>query len=412
MNAARRYSSILRTAWWPILGWMLSATSVGLKALAALFLLRDAGYSYQAIGFVLAADMVGSAVGMPVQGRLLDRLGFRRFLPPLVLLHVELLAAFTGGTIAGWSLPVLIALTFAWGVTTPLTGSGLRVMLSTIYEGDDRDAALALQAVLTEVIFIAGPLLASGLALLASPVAAMAVATVLTGVGTLLFAVTVLRRPVTAEQAAEARTRGFFDLVRGPSMPGLLGASLLMGLSLGALEILTPAFAERGGSTESSGVGFAAIAVGSIIGGLLYGSRSWRWGLRDRFVGTMVLLGVALLPLALELPFALVCVVLAIAGLALAPADAAIYALADDATDDASAVEASGWIGSLFNVGLGVGTAASGVVVTGHGIGAAALMPGLIALVAAVIVARTVAAAIASPAHDEHEAPHGSPQLT
>ena len=68
----------------------------------------------------------------------------------------------------------------------------------------------------------------------------------------------------------------------------------------GALEVALPAFAEEEGSRGAVGPLITLWSIGSVIGGLWYGSRSWSWSVEKRFLILMALLGLGSAPL----PFA------------------------------------------------------------------------------------------------------------
>ena len=98
------------------------------------------------------------------------------------------------------------------------------------------------------------------------------------------------------------------------------------GIAFGALEVAMPAFAvEHGHPAELAGIFLSAMAVGSLLGGLWYGARHWSGPIVTRFIGLQVLFTLGLLPLLLASSIASMAVLMAIAGLALAPSAAAGY---------------------------------------------------------------------------------------
>ncbi len=59
----------------------------------------------------------------------------------------------------------------------------------------------------------------------------------------------------------------------------------------GAIDVVLPAVAEFAGRPEAAGSLVAAIAGGSLVGGLVYGGRMWPGTLRERLRVVIVVLG-------------------------------------------------------------------------------------------------------------------------
>ena len=90
---------------------------------------------------------------------------------------------------------------------------------------------------------------------------------------------------------------GSSSALSAPGIRLLIAAFAISGMSLGALEIAIPAFAEQEGSRADSGWLFALWALGSLVGGLWYGARSWRLPAARRFLIFTGVLALGLTPL-------------------------------------------------------------------------------------------------------------------
>ena len=103
----------------------------------------------------------GSGVGAPVQGRLVDRFGQRRVLPPLALVHAAALGLLVLTTELGAPTAVLVLFGLLAGFAIPPTSSVLRSMWPSLLRDRPHllQPAYALDSVLIELIFILGPLL-------------------------------------------------------------------------------------------------------------------------------------------------------------------------------------------------------------------------------------------------------------
>jgi predicted MFS family arabinose efflux permease len=141
----------------------------------------------------------------------------------------------------------------------------------------------------------------------------------------------------------------------------------LTGVGLGAIEVGLPSLAIHAGSRPASGVLLALWSVGSLVGGLWYGSRTWRSSLTHRY---QVLLGLAVLctlPLiaARSIPAGLVCSLLA--GVTIAPVFTCQYALVGRSVSAGSETEAFTWVSAALIGGLAAGSAIGGAAIAPAG---------------------------------------------
>ena len=132
--------------------------------------------------------------------------------------------------------------------------------------------AFAFEAIVQEVFFITGPLLVALLVAVASPQAALAFVAVVT-LGRHARVRGHARR--RGRRAGEAGPDRLVGALASPGVRTLLVVSAAFGLAFGTLEVTMPAFADEHGSAATGGVLLAALAVGSMLGGVWYGSRTF-----------------------------------------------------------------------------------------------------------------------------------------
>ena len=126
--------------------------------------LREQTGSFAIAGAVSGTLAAGSAVGAPVQGRLVDRIGARRVLLPLAVVHAVALGAIVGFAELGAPTVVLLLCGFVAGFAIPPTSSVLRSLWTDLLEPRLHQAAYALDSTMIELIFISGPLLTAAIA--------------------------------------------------------------------------------------------------------------------------------------------------------------------------------------------------------------------------------------------------------
>jgi MFS family permease len=172
----RHYLEILRTPHVARLfaASLLARLPMGINGLAIVLLVRAETGSFGPAGATAGALALGSGFGAPVTGRLIDRLGARTLLFLSGGCAAGLLAI-VGLARAGAPTPALVAAAFVAGVAFPPTSSVLRAQYPRLFAGRPAlvQGAFALDSVLTETIFTAGPLVTALLVVLFEPAAAM-----------------------------------------------------------------------------------------------------------------------------------------------------------------------------------------------------------------------------------------------
>jgi MFS family permease len=178
--------------------------------------------------------------------------------------------------------------------------------------------------------------------------------------GTLGFATAPLAR--AWRSGHRQRRRAGALAARG--MRTLMLATIPTGIAFGALEVAMPAFAVAHGHRAAlAGVLLSAMAAGSALGGLWYGSRAWSGGVVPRFIGLQILFTLGLLPLLIADSLGWMTALMAIAGLALAPTAAAGYLVLDHVAPRGTVTEATTWVMTANVAGAAIGAAIGGVLV-------------------------------------------------
>jgi MFS family permease len=367
----RRYLELLRIPGVTplLLAAFVARLPYGVFALALILLLRAEGFGYAEIGIVAAASGLSIGVAAPVFGRVIDRVGQTR-----VLLSTAVLGAVTGvalvvAALSGAGTALLALLALAGGLTVPPVSASLRTLLPGLVGRDRLDTAFAFDALQLEGVFITGPLLAAAIATIVSPEAAVLTAVAMQTAGALGVAASPASRRWRPAEREPGTVRA--GALTNPGLRTLVVALMITAISLGVLEIGIPAFAEQEGSRSDAGWLFALWGGGSLVGGLWYGARQWRSATANRFlfVAAVLAIGLAPLPLAGSLPaFA---VLVAVAGLGLAPSTAVCYSLVGELAPDGALTEAYAWQIVAYVSGGAVGAWLGGVIVEEVGVAAA-----------------------------------------
>src|SRR3954453_12392857 len=246
---------------------------IGIDGIATVLFLRHEGKSFAVAGATAGALALGSALGAPFAARLIDRLS-ARVLVTLAIGHAAGLVALIALAVAGAPSWLLVPVAFVTGATMPTVSSVLRAAYATLLAGERSliPSAFALEAVITEAIFIVGPLTTAALTWLFSAAAALGLAAATVILGTSWF-VAELPREIADRRVERAADRHWAGALRSPGLRTIVIAMLPVGFSFGAIEVVLPAFADAEGKRQLAGVLIAIWSVGSALGGLIYGAR-------------------------------------------------------------------------------------------------------------------------------------------
>lgn len=358
---AHAYVRALRLpgAWQFSASALLARLPLSMIGLGAVVFISSASGSYAAAGLVVSAFGIVGAVGNIVMGRLADRMGQARLLPALAALHVAALLGVVALVLHQAPLWTQAGLAGVAGFLSPPIGSFVRARW--VHVSPDSDAlrsGFAIESIVDEVIFTIGPLLTAWLAYTFALPLPLYVACVFTLVGSVILAMLRRTQP-TVQQGHHEHRRSALLL---PGMALLVLAAFGMGVLFGADEVTIVAFTRQAGAPSASGIVLALWAIGSMIGGLYYGSRHWPSPLPRQ---GLILFGVltcamAILPLSTGIP--MLAIVTFVAGLLVAPCLIIVFSLSERLVPAAQVTEGLTWASSALGFGYAGGAAAAGVL--------------------------------------------------
>lgn len=344
------------------LSMLLARLPIGLNALATVLFLRATTGSFAVAGAAAGGFALGSAIGAPFTGRLVDRLG-TRVLIVLAGGHAFGLLALVALGEASAPAGVLVVDAVITGTLMPPVSSVMRALYPRLLSGELVRGAYALDSVLTESIFIAGPLLIAVLVAAVGAEAALVVSAFAVTSGTLLFLAAVPAGSITGGHRPQSR----LGALRAPGVRTLLFSMLPVGFAFGAVEVALPAFASDHHRPELAGVLIAIWSVASAAGGLVYGARATEMRLSQVHVRVALLLPLSLLPLLLAGPIWTMALLVLPAGMLIAPLIATRNELAGIVAPHGSETEAFTWPLTALVGGVSLGAAAGGGLVEASG---------------------------------------------
>ena len=346
---------------------------IGIDGIATVLFLRHEGKSFAVAGAASGALALGAALGAPFAARLIDRLS-ARVLIWMAFAHAAGLLAVISLAVAQAPSVLLVPVAFLAGVSLPTVSSVLRSSYAILLRDERRliPSAFALEAVLTEAIFIAGPLATAALTWLISAAAALVLSAVLVVLGTAWF-LAELPGEISDRRIPRAAGRHWAGALRSPGLQTIVIAMVPVGFAFGAIEVMLPAFADAEGDRQLAGVLIAVWSLGSALGGILYGARPRLLPLRAVHLWAATLVPVGMAALALPSSPLAMGVVVAFAGMPIAPLIATRNELAGAVALPGTETEAFTWPLTALVSGVALGAAAAGALADGPGWRAAVL---------------------------------------
>ena len=327
----------------------------GMISLAYLIHVERIFDSYGQAGLVLAATSLGQAIAGPLTSRWMGRWGMRSVIGATIVLSLVSMAAiaFVPMALTGYVIFGLLG-----GLATPPIQPAVRTIYPKMVNSRQLTPLFSLDASAQEIIWIAGPVVTTFLAIQIAPPVAISAAAVMLIVGGLWF----LASPeVGSVRIPPSRRRLGTVLAKGPVLLSTVVGFLLIG-SAAAVEVaVVSVFGEEG---SEAGILLAMWAIASLIGGLSFGGLPigpWAMAVRMVVVALGMLLAIA------STNFWWLLLTLAISGAGIAPALAVMFAIVSASVKFSETAEAYGWVGSGQLIGAALGSAVAGFTIDAFG---------------------------------------------
>ncbi|MGY0024888.1 MFS transporter [Streptomyces sp. cg35] len=331
-----------------VIGLLAKMPGLGISSVLILHTVGNLDRGFAAGSLVAAVWTAGAGLGAPLQGRGLDRHGLRRLLGLLVLAQ-----ALFWGLAHLLPYPALLVTAFFGGLTTLPAFTVIRLALAGLVTEENRHTAYAVEAMTTDIAYMAGPSIGILLASMASATVAFLV------MGALLFlagcAYLWLNPPLQQARPADGPKPAARHWLSA-RMVCALGVTVASSVAVVGFEVAAVGTLQRHGQLAWSWLLLVLAGVASVAGGFLYGA------LRrppSVFMVTAAL-GLLCLPIGLASQWYWLCLIAVPANLFVAPAlSASASAVSRLAPDDSKGV-AMGTYASALLIGNVIGSPLAG----------------------------------------------------
>ena len=338
-----------------VISAMPGRLAYGMIALATFFFVQDKTGSITLAGIATGVETIASSLTAGFRGNLIDKWGQTKplsiFVPSWVAFVIVL------STVS--SPAAIIFVSGLIGLSSPPVNLSTRPLWRVLVGPENLRTAYALDTTMSSSTIVAGPVLATAIAIPISGSAALWATATLMAIG----GIAIIQMPASRNWKPEPQQGNSMMLLRNKQFQILAFEGVIFGLAWGLLEISIPSFSTLQGTPGLSAPLLATLAGTSIIGGLLIGSRKSLTTPLQGFKWASLGASVAALPLVFTTPGWSMAVVLGLLGLGMGFAQVFHWEVLEAVRPQGTATSAQAWLWAVEGSMLAVGTAFGGYLV-------------------------------------------------
>jgi len=360
---------------------------ISMEGLSLIFFIVAKTHKYSIAGAMTAMASIVVAIASPIWSRLADQFGQRKILllvapVRIILVIVLILAVDHNAPKWSWFLLVMIAEIPAINVGGLVRRRWIHVLER---RGDDHskdpdaardliNTAYSYEALMDEIVFIFGPLIATACATLISPPAGLIAAMIFLGIGLPILALqTSSEPPAVPKNKVDPHPA----VIRNRTIQAIILPATFIGGFFGAVSLTVVGFAEYHNAAKRTGLLLAIWALGSATSAVINGAIKWRTTYAKRFLIALVVLLLFSTPFIFARNIPMMAAALFINGLAISPLIVTAYGVAETAVPASQITEALAWVIAGMPLGGALASAITGVVIDHYGATTGLLIPTL-----------------------------------
>ena len=327
----------------------------GMLSLAYLLHIEQVHNSFGAAGLVLAATSIGQAIAGPLTSRWMGVWSMRKVLVLTMIVCAASIAVMGFVIMPVWGYMVVGLI---GGLSTPPIQPAVRTIYPKMVNSKQLTPLFSLDASAQEIIWVAGPVITTFVAVQISTTLAISLAGILLIGGGLWF---ILSPEVGRVRIPRSKRKFGVVLKKRSVLLSTIVGFLLIGACSALEASVVATFGDHG---PESGIVLAIFALGSLVGGLALGHLPvGPWAMARRMF--IVFAGVSIALASLD--FWWLAITLFVAGLGIAPALAVMFAIVSATVKFSDTAEAYGWVGTGQLIGAALGSAFAGFLIDANG---------------------------------------------
>jgi MFS family permease len=347
---------------------------ISMDSLALIFIVVHATNSYALAGSLAAVASLVVTIALPFWSRSADRIGQKRTLLIAIPLRTIFMVIFIvlvtqKAPIWTWFLAIVLA-------EASIVNAGGMVRRRWLWAlGDNRkliDTAYSYEALMDEIVFILGPVIATACATSIAPSAGLVVGLIFMLVGTSAFALQTKTEPPPHPRDL---TKPHQPVMRNRTVQAVVLPSIFLGGFFSAVGIVVVAYMQSHHAVAKTGLMLALWAAGSATAAAANGVISWRLNHAKRFWIFLFALTLLSIPLIFVSNLFFLGVALFCNGLAIAPLIVSAYGVAETSVPPAQITETLAWVIAGMPLGGAIASSVTGLVIDNYGAHRGFLVP-------------------------------------
>lgn len=348
---------------------ILGRVPISMRSLGVVLLIEQLTGSFGLAGIIGATQTFVAAFALPRLGRLVDRIGERTLLIWTTTVHaIGMTWLITAAYLKPNMLLMMIGAALVGASSMPFGSLSRARWVGTLGKGPRLGKAYAMESMADEIGFIVGPMLVVPLSISITPGAGLIGSLTMT-----LLASTVLvlqKRPETNTRVAPqpATTSESTSVIGIPGVQVLVASLFFIGVIFGAVDIVMVAFADHLGRPNMASILTSIFAVGSFIGAIAYGAKTWHTSVDRRYRLAIWWLSLGTIPILLANTVFTMSLAALLTGVAIAPAMISANTVIENLAPPKMLTEAFAWLSSAVATGAAMGVVIAGQVLDHIGV--------------------------------------------
>lgn len=356
---------------------MIARLPIAMTYLSVTFIVIHETDSYTLAGTISTGAALINAAFSPIWSRKADQLGQAKVLRFTIPAYISfgLLFIFT----ITHKAPTFIWMSFIFIAEAFLPNIGglvRRRWLHTLEESEGGrpliNTAYSFEALVDEIVFVIGPLVASAAAISIAPQAGMYFAFSFMSVGTGLYILQKKSEPPPHPKVeGEKRTA----VLAIPHVQAVFVMYIFLGACFMSTTLSTIAFADQHGAKSSTGLLLAIWSAGSGVAAVINGAIKWKMTDGQKFVYLVFIMIFATIPLLFSHTLLVLGIVLFLNGFGIAPIIISGYAIVEKSVPAAKVTEAFAWVIAGLQIGNALPGPLTGYMIDNYGADKSFIVP-------------------------------------